>query len=353
MPNLSGGLAISLAAALLLVGCGGGGSEHTGKTSAEVAPPGPSASTTDAASQAPAGSASATVSEPPLDVRRSDGAVGAAWVSPSGNISCWINPPKDGIEGDAGCYALAHTWVAPAPEEVCHASYGDMVGVTRSGAEFVCRGDIPSCFVASVDEPDQCGPGMAAGKSSKPAHWWHHDSDGVHSSTGGWGNEVVLPYNTAIRIGDFQCDSQEAGMTCRHLPTESGFTMSRATISIHGEGGASPAAGISPSATASRSVRCSALIAKGDLDAVAQLLMVAVNQRDTAGVADCVPGAGLRAKLTSSAAPRPLTKVAQCALSGDVYTEAIRCRASTADGRSLTFVFNSGSAGESLTDVTW
>jgi hypothetical protein len=42
-----------------------------------------------------------------------------------------------------------------------------------------------------------------------------------------FGADEVLPYGESITAGALQCDSVEAGITCRHLGTTHGFSISR------------------------------------------------------------------------------------------------------------------------------
>lgn len=293
------------------------------------------------AERAPSSVPASPVAKPAVDVRRDDSAVGAAFVSPSGNLSCWINAPgPQAGEGDAGCLAREHTWTAPDPQETCYASYGDIVGVSAAGATFVCRGDIPTCFVPSSDEPDACGPGM--GTTSKPAHWWHRAADGLTDD-----RETVLPYDTAIRIADYQCTSLETGVRCEHLPSKHWFAMSRASVTpIGGTADAQP--GAAPAGPS-----CGVLLADGDTDGAARLAMASLNARNGSKMADCLASPTLLARFTGGTAPRPLTSIGRCTVTEDLGYEAITCRATGANDRDVVFAFNSGSGGEMLAEVAY
>jgi hypothetical protein len=319
-------------AMVLLSACDDAGSAPT--------PPTPSSSVTTDTTPSDEPSSAATAKSP-IDVRQDDSAVGAAFVSPSGNLWCWINAPSTQDDrGDAGCVAREHTWTAPEPEETCYASYGDMVAVSTDGAQFVCRGDIPTCFVPSADNRDACGPGATG--NAKPAHWWHRASDGLTP-----GREVILPYDTAIRIAGYQCTSLEAGMKCEHLPSRHWFSMSRSAVTPIG-GATEAQAGPAPAGPT-----CGTLLADGDTDGAARLAMASLNARNGSKMADCLETPSLMARFVGGGAPRPLTTIGKCALTEDLGYAAITCRATGAHDRDVVFAFNSGSAGEMLSEIAY
>ena len=145
-------------------------------------------------------------------LRRNDQANYAAWVSPTGNISCVID------HAEAWCWAEQHTWSIPAQD--CDADWGDSVVLWEGGANYGCRGD-PTCISAIPGQPDPCGLGEV-----RDGLWWARPSDPVAFSQGQLGNKA-LPYGNSIQIRDLRCDSRKTGMHCTHLLTGRGFMISR------------------------------------------------------------------------------------------------------------------------------
>lgn len=150
------------------------------------------------------------VGEPTL--RRNDQASYAAWVSPSGNISCVID------HSDVWCWAEQHTWRIPSFD--CDAEWGDSVVLWEDGVDYGCRGD-PTCISAIPGQRDPCNIG-----EHRDGLWWARPSDPVAYSQGMAGNKV-LPYGNSIAIGNLRCDSRKTGMHCANESTGRGFMISR------------------------------------------------------------------------------------------------------------------------------
>lgn len=102
-----------------------------------------------------------------------------AFRSPSGNIVCRLD------ERSARCDIGDYAYDPPPRPEGCGKGWGGTLLVTAQGAEFTCR-------VASL-----------AGKSPE------------------------LAYGRSTIVGDVGCTSARTGVTCIHLESERGFTVSR------------------------------------------------------------------------------------------------------------------------------
>ncbi|RLV50699.1 hypothetical protein D9V37_01655 [Nocardioides mangrovicus] len=150
-------------------------------------------------------------------VRRDDAQQGAAFTTPSGNITCWLERAKtDDGDPEAGCSIDARSWSAPPSD--CQLAYGGLIAVTGDeAARFLCIGDIPSCFVPTLDQPNAChGPSGL---------WWHRTGDPTRGT--GQSAVAVLSYGTSVRIGPVECTSASSGVSCENHDTGRGFTLSR------------------------------------------------------------------------------------------------------------------------------
>ena len=128
-------------------------------------------------------SGGATSSPTPSDGDETDAPGPGAFALPSGNISCRISD-------DAATCTLAESDVEPVSEEGCAGVVGPILTVTAEGASTPCvQGALPGA----------AAPGTP-----------------------------VLEYGESTTVGDFTCTSSTSGVTCRHDPTEAGFTLARA-----------------------------------------------------------------------------------------------------------------------------
>jgi hypothetical protein len=116
-----------------------------------------------------------------------DAAGPGTFALPSGNISCEITD-------DAATCTIADTDAEPVTEEGCAGVVGPVVTVTADGASATCvQGALPG----------PAAPGTP-----------------------------VLEYGESTTVGDFTCTSSTTGVTCRHDPSEAGFTLARAGYEI-------------------------------------------------------------------------------------------------------------------------
>jgi hypothetical protein len=134
------------------------------------------------------------------------------FASPSGGIWC----------GMAADYALCHIpfdgykGQQPTTEQICPEEQLDVTGVnvTTDGASWFCSGDPSTMPVkGSTQVAWQKGTGFPFVKY-----------DGQTLAT--------LPYDKALRHGDYICRSERSGMTCASLVSKHGFKVARAGITL-------------------------------------------------------------------------------------------------------------------------
>jgi len=150
------------------------------------------------------------------NVRRNDQATEAAWVSPTGNISCAID------HDELWCWAEQHTW--RIPDFGCQTDWGHSVVLWDGQVDYGCKGD-PMCLSAVPGETDPCG----LGEHREPL-WWARGSDPIAYSYEE--PNKALPYGTSIQVRDIRCTSRKTGMDCLSLSTGRGFLMSRDRLEL-------------------------------------------------------------------------------------------------------------------------
>jgi hypothetical protein len=137
-----------------------------------------------AAGPTPSAGASATPGSSPRATPGSTDSPGpGTFALPSGNIACEITDT-------AATCTIADSAAEPTTEEGCAGVVGPIVRVTADGATTPCvQGALPGA----------AAPGTP-----------------------------VLEYGESTTVGDFTCTSSTSGVTCRHDPSEKGFTLARA-----------------------------------------------------------------------------------------------------------------------------
>jgi hypothetical protein len=106
------------------------------------------------------------------------------------------------------------TWQAPWPDG-CELDWESALEVDEQVVG-VCAGDT----IISVAEPGQAATA-----------WWRTGGPTVTIADAQL-TLVVLPYGTALAVGQMRCDSATTGVTCRNLTTGHGFSMAREAYSI-------------------------------------------------------------------------------------------------------------------------
>ncbi len=160
----------ALLAALILAGCGGGGT----KTVTETQPAGPETTTT--------GSTSSTTAPTTPTVTIAGNQGPRYFETPSHNIGCYVSAH------DARCDIRERAWSPPPEPASCRKiglDYGQGIVVGPHRAEFVCAGDTAL------------------------------------------GGHAVLGYGQAAVRGSIQCRSAANGITCTNLGNGHGFFLSR------------------------------------------------------------------------------------------------------------------------------
>lgn len=180
-------LAVALLATLALAGCSRGGSDEEPQDWEFGDPTG--SGTSDVAPEPPA---IAPPSGTPVDPAQfPDAYTGHAFVTPTGNIVCWIDDAAD----QWGCLVKERTYAEPAGAEDCLQSFGQGFSSVQGSALMpLCRGGVITA-----------------------------------AETGGG---AVLPYGQAITVGDVTCGSDESGVTCLDQASGHGLFLSRAAYAV-------------------------------------------------------------------------------------------------------------------------
>lgn len=180
-------LTVALVATLALAGCsqGGSGGEPEEWEFGDPAESGPTEAPPEPATiEAPTG-------DPADPAQFPDAYTGHAFVTPTGNIVCWI----DDVADQWGCLAKERTYAEPAGDEDCLQAFGKGFSSVQGSALMpLCRGGVITA-----------------------------------AETGGG---VVLPYGQAITVGDVTCGSEESGVTCLDQSSGHGLFLSRAAYAI-------------------------------------------------------------------------------------------------------------------------
>lgn len=113
-----------------------------------------------------------------------DGTGPEHFVTPSGNIGCFLNARS------ARCDIVQKDWPAPPKPPACLEDWGNGLSVTEFGPGTVCAGDTVM------------------------------------------GGPVTLGYGLASQRGSYRCEVSEQGVTCTNLATSRGFKLSRASFNF-------------------------------------------------------------------------------------------------------------------------
>ncbi|MEG9225895.1 hypothetical protein [Aeromicrobium sp. Sec7.5] len=180
-------LTVVLVATVALMGCSGAGTAEEpqeGPSGDTAEPESPEPSPEPLGIEAPAGT--------PVDPAQfPDAYTGHAFLTPTGNIICWIDDAAD----QWGCLVKERTYAEPAGAEDCLKSFGGGFSSVQGSALMpLCRGGV-----------------IAAAET---------------------GGGVVLPYGQAITVGDVTCGSEEAGVTCLDQGSGHGLFLSRAAYVV-------------------------------------------------------------------------------------------------------------------------
>lgn len=212
--------AVLAIAVVSLTACSGGDEaggasstdEGTRPVTASTSPAGGSASGgTSEGSTSPAGgtstSSTSTSTAGPGGTRQLTARRDAAFVTPSGNISCFI--------GDGGnevrCEVIEPTWQPRAADRYdCDFDLGSSVVITDGKAKLGCISDT----IQGLAKPGEPATG-----------WWD-------SSLGTKNGMAVLPYGSSISYNDITCESKESGVSCVETGDGVGFDLSRQSYQL-------------------------------------------------------------------------------------------------------------------------
>ncbi len=179
-------LAVTLLTTLALTACSDGGQDG------EPRPASPSATEPGSGEPSPTPPVIEAPTGAPADPAQfPDAYSGHAFVTPTGNIVCWIDDAAD----QWGCLIKDRTYAEPAGGESCLQDFGrGFVSVQGSAPTPLCRGGVISA-----------------------------------AETGGG---VVLPYGQAITVGEVICGSERDGVTCLDQASGHGLFLSRAAYAV-------------------------------------------------------------------------------------------------------------------------
>lgn len=214
----------ALVLAATLSACGGtaGGAQHQ-------AAPTPSTSQSPSTSRSPTTSPASATPSAGADKGRTVTVAasrdGAAFVSPSGNISCEIMGVADPRgTAQARCDVAQHTYPPPHRPASCPLDYGSSFELDQH-ASILCAGDTVA-YEAAV-------PGDG---SVDVTTWFDPARDPVVRRPGGQGQRVrlaALRYGDTIAYRNLTCTSAQTGVTCRNTRTGAAFTVARASYRLH------------------------------------------------------------------------------------------------------------------------
>ena len=176
------GLGVSVALIAVSAAC----SDSSGTADERVTAPTPTAAANAGLGDAPSGATSPGAAASTRAPSSAGGApsaavvTDAAFVSPSGNIGCFLT-----VDG-ARCDIAQKSWAAPPAPDDCDLAWGSGVTVGKSGeATFTCAGD------------------TVLGAQDK------------------------LGYGQALKAGTIRCDSTSTGMRCENTATGHGFIVAK------------------------------------------------------------------------------------------------------------------------------
>jgi hypothetical protein len=215
----------TLALAVVLTGCGGSSHNVARAGPSPTAPSATSTSSTDSptpsAGEAPTPSANRDAGRTVTVASSRDG---AAFVSPSGNISCEILGVADPRRSaQARCDVVQHTYPQPHRPASCPLDYGSSFELDQR-ASILCAGDTVA-YEAAV-------PGDG---SVDVTTWFDPARDPVVRRPGGTGKQVrlaALRYGDTIAYRNLTCSSARTGVTCRNTRTGAAFTVARASYHL-------------------------------------------------------------------------------------------------------------------------
>ena len=139
----------------------------------------------------------------------------AAFVSPTGNITCLMESASEGADPFVRCDIGRFTYLPPTRPPDCDLEWGASLGLASS-ASFSCVGDSIG-GLATVDEQNLTA-------------WFLPPYDSLVSNPGP--DRVALGYGRALVLGPLRCSSQRSGVSCHNEDNGAAFTVSRSAYSL-------------------------------------------------------------------------------------------------------------------------
>ncbi len=139
----------------------------------------------------------------------------AAFVSPTGNITCLMESASEGADPFVRCDIGRFTFSPPPRPADCDLEWGASLELASS-ASFSCVGDSIG-GLATVDEQNLTS-------------WFLPGYDSLVSNPGPDG--VALGYGRALVLGPLRCSSQKSGVSCHNDDNGAAFTVNRSAYSL-------------------------------------------------------------------------------------------------------------------------
>lgn len=135
----------------------------------------------------------------------------AAFMSPSGNLVCWLDASR------ARCVALIHDWPMAPRDPICSPTQeSNSVVVTATGAASY------GCILDVMDNPAIIGSGGPV------PSWYDPNRDHIVGALDGSGwSGYALAYGQTIRVGPMECSVAESGVSCRNAASGHWFSANR------------------------------------------------------------------------------------------------------------------------------
>ena len=210
-------VALCLATALMLLGCGSGAPDTAQVLEDDASEPSTGADPDredDAAQPSESGAADGGTVEVASDGTVLVGGDQASFVMPSGNIQCVMR------SASVVCQ-IADKDFQPAEDDLNPEALGEC-GVETADAVTVLAGGRATWGCTSETIRGQAALDLGG--------WWA--SEGVGETEEIEGTDLaVLAYDSSLQVGSMLCRSSLTDVTCRHLDSSHGFTLAREAYS--------------------------------------------------------------------------------------------------------------------------
>lgn len=139
----------------------------------------------------------------------------AAFVSPTGNITCLMESAAENADASVRCDVGRFTFSPPPRPVDCEWDWGQSLEL-GSSASFGCISD-------SIG-------GSASVEKQNSTAWFLPPYDSLVSDSGA--DSVALGYGRALMLGPLRCSSKSSGVSCRNEDSGAAFTVNRSAYSL-------------------------------------------------------------------------------------------------------------------------